>query len=92
MAAVDEELTKLRKDMDQLRSDIGSLTEAFRELGVEKGREAMARARRAGASVRGDAEALRDRADREIEERPFTSVLMSFGIGFLVGMLLDRRH
>ena len=91
MAAVDEELTKLRKDMEQLRGDIMSLTEAFKDLGVEKGRAAMARAKSTGASVRDDADALKARAHREIEERPITSVLTSFGIGFLVGMLLDRR-
>jgi ElaB/YqjD/DUF883 family membrane-anchored ribosome-binding protein len=91
MAGVDEELTKLRKDMDQLRGDILSLTEAFRDLGMEKGRAAMEKAKRTGASMRNDADALLARADREIEERPLTSVLTSFGIGFLVGMLLDRK-
>jgi ElaB/YqjD/DUF883 family membrane-anchored ribosome-binding protein len=91
MAGVDEELTKLRKDMDQLRGDILSLTEAFRDLGMEKGRAAMEKAKRTGASMRSDADALLARADKEIEERPLTSVLTSFGIGFLVGMLLDRK-
>ncbi|MFU8817259.1 MAG: hypothetical protein ACNA7W_18070 [Pseudomonadales bacterium] len=91
MAAVDEELAKLRKDMEQLRGDIMSLTEAFKDLGAEKGRAAMARAKSTGASVLNDADALKARAHREIEERPIASVLTSFGIGFLVGMLLDRR-
>jgi ElaB/YqjD/DUF883 family membrane-anchored ribosome-binding protein len=91
MAGVDEELTKLRKDMDQLRGDILALTEAFRDLGMEKGRAAMEKAKRTGASMRSDADALLARADKEIEERPLTSVLTSFGIGFLVGMLLDRK-
>jgi ElaB/YqjD/DUF883 family membrane-anchored ribosome-binding protein len=92
MAAVDEELAKLRKDMDQLRGDIVSLTEAFKDLGMERGRAAMEKAKLTGASVLKDADALRARADREIEARPITSVLTSFGIGFLVGMLLDRRN
>jgi ElaB/YqjD/DUF883 family membrane-anchored ribosome-binding protein len=91
MAGVDEEMTRLRKDLDQLRGDILSLTEAFKDLGMEKGRAAMEKAKRTGASMRSDADALRARADREIEQRPITSVLTSFGIGFLVGMLLDRR-
>lgn len=92
MANVDEEVAKLRKDMDQLRDDIGALTSSLKEMGVQKGRAAMARAKRTGDSLREEAEAWRARADREIEERPFTSVLMSFGIGFLIGMLLDRRN
>lgn len=90
--AVDDEVTKLKKDMDQLRTDIGGLTEALKSMGAEKGREAVARAKQSGASMREEAEALRARANSEIEERPLTSVLMSFGIGFLIGMLLDRRR
>jgi ElaB/YqjD/DUF883 family membrane-anchored ribosome-binding protein len=92
MAGVDDELEKLRRDLDQLRGDILSLTETFRDIGLEKGRAAMEKAKRTGASVRSEADALRARADRGIEERPITSVLTSFGIGFLVGMLLDRRR
>lgn len=38
------------------------------------------------------ADAWKAKADQEIEEHPLTSVLMSFGIGFLIGMLLDRRR
>lgn len=92
MAGVDEEVAKLRKDMEQLRGDIGSLSEAFKDLGREKGRAAIDRARRTGEAARNEAQAWRERADKEIEENPLTSVLMSFGIGFLIGMLLDRRR
>jgi ElaB/YqjD/DUF883 family membrane-anchored ribosome-binding protein len=92
MANVDEEVTKLRKDMDQLRSDIGALTNSIKELGVQKGRAAINRARRTGTSLREEADAWRAKADHEIEEHPLTSVLMSFGIGFVIGMLLDRRR
>jgi ElaB/YqjD/DUF883 family membrane-anchored ribosome-binding protein len=92
MPGVDEELDKLRRDLEQLRGDILSLTETFKDIGLEKGRAAMDKAKRTGASMRQEADALRSRADRGIEERPITSVLTSFGIGFLVGMLLDRRR
>ncbi len=92
MASVDEEVAKLRRDMDQLRGDITSMTATFKEMGAQRGRAAVARARRAGDSLREEAGAWRARADHEIEERPLTSVLTSFGIGFLIGMLLDRRR
>ncbi len=92
MATVDEEVARLRQDMDQLRNDIRGLSESFRELGVAKGREAMERARRTGASLKNEADALKARADHEIEEHPLTSVLISFGVGFLIGILLDRRR
>lgn len=92
MASVDEEVAKLRKDMEQIRSDLGSLADTLKTVGVEQGRAAANRARRAGGNLRKEAEAWRARADKEIEENPLTSVLMSFGIGFLIGMLLDRRR
>ena len=92
MASVDEEVAKLRHDMDQLRTDISTLTASFKNLGVQKGRAAMNNARRRGDQLREEAEAWRAKADHEIEEHPFTAVLMSFGVGFLIGMLLDRRH
>ncbi len=92
MASMDDEVAKLRKDMDQLRGDISTLTTSFKELGAQKGRAAIARARRTGDSVREEANAWRAKADHEIEEHPFTSVLVSFGVGFLIGMLLDRRR
>jgi ElaB/YqjD/DUF883 family membrane-anchored ribosome-binding protein len=78
--------------MEQLRGDIGALSEAVKEAGREKGRAAINRARRSGEAALGEAQALRERADQEIEAHPLTSVLMSFGIGFLIGMLFDRRH
>lgn len=90
--AVDREVDKLRRDIEQLRGDISSLTSSFKELGVQKGREAVARARRTGDALLEEAEAWRSRADREIEQRPFTSVLVAFGLGFLVGILIDRRR
>lgn len=92
MANVDEEFQKLRADMDQIRSDLAALTTALQEAGVAKGRETLDRAKRSTASLKEEAEALRARADREIEERPLTSVLTSFGIGFLVGLLMERRR
>lgn len=92
MAAVDEEVAKLRKDLEQLRGDIAGLSEAVKEAGRERGRAAIDRAKRSGAAARTEMHALRERADREIEEHPLTSVLMSFGVGFLIGMLLDRRR
>lgn len=92
MADVDAELVKLRKDMDQIGNDLRSLTQALKALGVEQGQAALERARRAGDSARSELDAWRAKADKEIEEHPLGSVLMFFGIGFLIGMLLDRRR
>lgn len=69
----------LRKDMEQLRKDIAAL-----------GSNAKHRAR-------GQAQARIDQAcgrfdswGHEIEARPFTSIMVAFGSGLLLGKLLGR--
>jgi len=42
--------------------------------------------------VRARAEDVYETFGKEVEERPLTSVLTAFGVGFVVGMLLDHRH
>lgn len=92
MATANDDLTSLRKDVEQLRGDVASLLDSLKGIGIERGREAVSRAKRTGETVRAEAEELQRRAEREIGERPITSVLSAFGLGFLIGMLLDRRH
>jgi hypothetical protein len=92
MAGIDEEVAKLRKDVDQIGSDLRSLTEALKVMGVHQGQAAVNRARQAGDAARAEMDALKARADKEIEEHPLGSVLTSFGLGFLIGTLLDRRR
>lgn len=90
--ASEQELAKLREDIEQLRADMGSLVESLKAAGIGQGRDALNRARQTGESLKSEAEELQRRAEAQISERPITSALTSFGLGFLIGMLLDRRH
>jgi len=92
MASTEHEMDQLRKEIEQLRGDVLKVVDALKDLGTAQGRVAVERARATGRSIKEEAEQLRSEADRHIEERPLTSVLMSFGIGCVIGMLLDRRH
>jgi ElaB/YqjD/DUF883 family membrane-anchored ribosome-binding protein len=92
MANVDEDVAKLRRDYDELRSDVQSLLNTMKDSGAQRGRDAWDRARRTGESLQEDAEELRHRAETKIGDHPMTSVLSSFGLGFLIGLLLDRRR
>lgn len=87
-----EEVDKLNKDIKQLREDLSTLTKDFREIGEQQRQEAMERARKTGETVLGEAQALRGQADERIRKDPLASVLISLGIGFIIGKLLDRRH
>lgn len=84
-----KDVDKLKSDMDELRKDVASIAEALKELGTEKGREAFARAEEIGERARRRASAAEERVSHEIEERPFASVLTAFGVGFVIGKLLD---
>lgn len=92
MADVNDDIAQLRKDIENLQSDMGTLLHTFKEEGVEKGRRAYARTKSSGRRAREEAEELEHLAEGQIGSHPFSSVLTSFGLGFMIGMLLDRRH
>lgn len=83
MADNDADLEKLKADLAALRKDVVSLTEAFRDRGVE-------RARMGAEGVREQATHAAQTMSHQIEDRPYTSVLAAFGIGLVIGRLLDR--
>jgi len=93
---ISNELKKLKSDIADLRSDVTSLVKTLKSAGIEKGQQAYEevyeRARQAGESARDRAEDVYDAFGKEVESRPLASVLTAFGVGFVVGMLLDHRR
>jgi len=99
---VQEEFQRIKDDLSKLRADIAALTGALRDLGL--GRAANAKhsveedlqqvrdeiLRRAGA-VQDTAERAVDGLGAGVGERPFTSLLTAFSIGFVIAKLLDTR-
>ncbi|MGB7932641.1 MAG: hypothetical protein WCH04_10540 [Gammaproteobacteria bacterium] len=88
----DDELAKLRRDFEELRTDVSSLLDSMKNAGAQRGRESWERAKRTGESLHEEVESLQRQAESKIGDHPMTSVLSSFGLGFLIGLLLDRRH
>ncbi len=81
MAATSEQnLETLRKDFDSLKSDVKDLSSAVKELFKDEANLARDRARKAGRQV-----------GQKIEEHPAASVGTAMGIGFIIGMLVDRQ-
>jgi len=81
----------IEDDLAQLRADLKALTANVAGLAKEKGGEMKAelgaQAEKAMASGRQAAENMQD----AVRERPMTSVFVAFGVGILIGHLLDRR-
>ena len=93
---INKEVDQLKSDIAALRADMSSLIKTLKEAGIDQGREyydrASERVQQAGDTVRNRASDAYGAVGKEVEEHPLTSVLAAFGTGFVVGMLLDRRH
>jgi ElaB/YqjD/DUF883 family membrane-anchored ribosome-binding protein len=102
---LEEEFDTLKAGLDTLRKDIGSLVSSFGDAATDevktRGRRAHAAVGRAtdrAAEVWDDATNQVSRRGRQgvaaveqqIEERPFISVLVAFGIGLVIGKLINR--
>jgi ElaB/YqjD/DUF883 family membrane-anchored ribosome-binding protein len=94
------EIRQLKEDLATLKQDMSGLTGLIRDLGAEKlddvkssaaenvrARRETLRRRLAATEVRGR-ETAEDIGDA-IGSRPFGSVAMAFGLGFLVAKLLE---
>jgi ElaB/YqjD/DUF883 family membrane-anchored ribosome-binding protein len=86
---ISRDIDKLRSDMDGIRKDVASIARALKDLGTAKKQQAFSRAEELTGRVRQRAEDAGERMSHEVEERPLTSVLTAFGIGFLLGKLFD---
>jgi len=86
---ISRDVDRLRSEIDEMRKDLKTLTRAMRDLGEEKGKEALEHVERLRRQATKHAARAEERLERGIEERPFISVLAAFGAGFLVAKLLD---
>jgi ElaB/YqjD/DUF883 family membrane-anchored ribosome-binding protein len=98
---LEEELDTLKAGLDTLRKEISAFGDAATDEVKTRGRRARAAVGRAtdrASEVWEDATSEASRRGREgiaslehqIDERPFISVLVAFGIGVVVGRLIDR--
>lgn len=86
----DKDLESLKADLNALRSDLAALTESLKERGYKQARAGFDRAKAQAYEVRDQAMHTAENVGQQIEERPFTSVLAAFGVGFVLGKLLSR--
>jgi ElaB/YqjD/DUF883 family membrane-anchored ribosome-binding protein len=98
---VEQEFDSLKADFGKLSADLVALTEALRGLTGQDAKDYVAklrsiaeaetdglRAAAAGLGARGqDAMAC---VGRQISERPLASVLICFGVGLVIGKLIER--
>ena len=95
MASADEfskEMDQLRKEFITLRHELGSLMTSVKDQAGKQGDKAVDLAHDAEKRVRDQTKLAGESVERYIEERPLTSVLVAFGSGFVIGMLLSNKN
>ena len=88
----------LREDLEALRTDLHTLKNDLRTLvgdSAQVGRHAASQAREKAKEVYQTAKAKGREAtealEEKIEENPFMSVGIAFGVGLAIGALISRR-
>jgi len=89
--AAQADYDELRKELDKLRSDMADLTRTLKDIAADRGSEAYEKIRKSADRAQEQAADTVEAVGHEIGERPFTSVLSAFILGFLIGMLSGRR-
>jgi ElaB/YqjD/DUF883 family membrane-anchored ribosome-binding protein len=87
-----KDVEALRQEIAQLRTDFSALTRTMKDIAGDAGSEAYARVREKAGQARVQAEKAADQVTQSIEERPFTSVLVAFALGLLMGVLFGRQR
>jgi ElaB/YqjD/DUF883 family membrane-anchored ribosome-binding protein len=91
----------LQTQLDALRADLSALAallqansqkaaEGLKEKADALTGEARARATAAMGDLRREADRLEDRLETQVREKPLQSLMMAFGLGLLVSILLRR--
>ncbi|AXO15233.1 DUF883 family protein [Thalassospira indica] len=85
---------KLQADVDALRSDLAEITKTLKTMG---GQAAETRTQAAAERIREVTGQARDQIDHargvavdQVRENPLASVAVTFGVGLLIGRLLQK--
>jgi ElaB/YqjD/DUF883 family membrane-anchored ribosome-binding protein len=88
---VTRELQDIRNDLTMLRKDLSELTQAVRVNVKDEAYHLREGAQHTFEVARERGDRVIHNVEHRIEERPFFSVFMAFGIGLLTGWLTERR-
>jgi ElaB/YqjD/DUF883 family membrane-anchored ribosome-binding protein len=81
---------ELKAEFASLREDISRITETLQRLSGEQVEEGRKRTRQAADRTRERVNRTVNTVEGEIQHYPLTSLATAFGVGFIVGKLLDR--
>lgn len=88
--ATEKELQELKDEFSALKSELSEIGNTVSQLAKAVTDEGRDRIRAAADQSRKQARETWGAMEKEVEERPMTSIAVALGIGFILGKLLDR--
>jgi ElaB/YqjD/DUF883 family membrane-anchored ribosome-binding protein len=99
--SLERDYATIQKDIASLRDDVASLTDTLKDVSARQAAGvadalrhgldgAAGRVKDASKRVRAGAQEAADTLQANVEEHPFSSVLLALGLGVVVGMLMRR--
>lgn len=93
---IHRQMDDIRNDIASLRSDLSLLVESLRNEGAARGRASYQAAHdklhESAEHIQEKMASAHDTIEHQVEARPVTSILTAFGVGFAIGLLLDRHR
>lgn len=86
-----EGTSSLREDIERLRHEVDLLVDRLKEGAGGLGAEAYERMRDTTSKARERTKDTVQVVEHKIEERPFTSLIITFIVGLVLGVLFGRR-
>ena len=94
-----EELDSLKDSFNKLRSDVTDLvSHAFgfgrgsAEMARNYGNDAMEGLKHRVNDIRARGEDQMHTIEQEVQEKPLTSAMIAFGVGFLIAKMMGHKH
>ncbi len=88
----EQDVDKLRNEVTQLREDMRSITETLKTIAAERSEKGYDKVKEGIDHARGNARQAGKAVEAQIEEKPFSSVLLTFIIGLITGLLVQSRR
>jgi len=81
---------ELQAQLTALRDDFAGLTKTLKDMSSAYADEGQARVKNAADRVQQQAKDSYGRVQNEVEAHPMSSVAIAFGVGLVLGKILDR--
>lgn len=81
---------ELQAQLTALREDFAGLTKTLKDMSSAYAEEGQARVKNAADRVQQQAKDSYGRVQNEVETHPMSSVAIAFGVGLVLGKILDR--